>query len=138
MDALAAMPATFSCVLVETEFWTVMDTPNLMVESGVEDVADLVAATSLHVGEVQRNPYHLTLPAWMKDNVRRGGEIVGGQGGVAPDYQFATLYRIRCWSRGEARPLPLASRMLAKSQSARDWWMKVRSAVAADGEMISW
>ena len=63
-------------------------------------MADLVAATSLHTEEVARNPYHLLLPAWMQDNVRRGGELVGGQGGAVPDFSFATLYRLRKWTNG--------------------------------------
>jgi N-acetylglucosamine malate deacetylase 1 len=85
---------------VETEFWGAMDAPNLMVESSAADVADLVAALSLHVGEVARNAYHLRLPAWMIDNVRRGAELVGGQGGTAPRFAFATLYRLRRWENG--------------------------------------
>jgi hypothetical protein len=36
----------------------------------------------------------------MQDNVRRGAEIVGGQGGQAPNYAFATLYRLQRWSGG--------------------------------------
>ena len=47
------------------------------------------------MGEVARNAYHLRLPAWMIDNVRRGAELVGGQGGTAPRFAFATLYRLR-------------------------------------------
>ena len=86
-----------ACLTVETEFWGAMDAPNLMVESSAADVADLVAALSLHVGEVARNAYHLRLPAWMIDNVRRGAELVGGQGGTAPRFAFATLYRLRRW-----------------------------------------
>lgn len=101
VEALGKMPADFSCTVVETEFWGAMDDPNLMVEADAELVADLVAATSLHVEEVARNPYHLLLPAWMQDNVRRGGELVGGQGGAAPDFYFATLYRLRKWRGGE-------------------------------------
>ena len=77
-----------------------MATPNLMVEISAADLADLVAALALHTGEVARNPYHLRLPAWMMDNVRRGAELVGGQGGVAPDFAFATLYRLRAWRAG--------------------------------------
>ena len=77
-----------------------MDAPNLMVESSTADLADLVAALSLHVGEVARNAYHLRLPAWMMDNVRRGAELVGGQGGTAPRFAFATLYRLRRWENG--------------------------------------
>jgi LmbE family N-acetylglucosaminyl deacetylase len=90
-----------ACQVVETEFWGAMDAPNLMVESSAADVSDLVAALSLHVGEVARNPYHLRLPAWMMDNVRRGAELVGGQGGAAPQFTFATLYRLRRWADGQ-------------------------------------
>ena len=100
MDALKSLPREFECFAVETEFWGAMDSPNLMVESSAADVGDMMAATSFHVGEVRRNPYHLRLPAWMQDNVRRGGELVGGQGGAAPDFHFATLYRLRRWRGG--------------------------------------
>jgi N-acetylglucosamine malate deacetylase 1 len=88
-----------SCWAVETEFWGAMKGPNLMVELSEEDVADLLTALSFHVGEVGRNPYHLRMPGWLMDNVRRGGEVVGGQGGAAPDYLFATLYRLRRWEK---------------------------------------
>ena len=74
-----------------------MAEPNLLVESGVEDMGDLVAALACHVGEMRRNPYHARLPAWMLDNVRRA-ELVGGQGGAAPDFTFGTIYRLRKWS----------------------------------------
>ena len=83
------------------EFWGAMTSPNLMVEVSAPDLADLITALTFHVGEVRRNPYHLTLPAWMVDNVRRGGEVVGGQGGAAPDFTFATLYRQRRWNGRE-------------------------------------
>ncbi len=99
-DALKTFGPDYRCLLVETEFWRAMSAPNLMIESTPDEVADLVAAISFHKGEVVRNPYHLTLPAWMADNVRRGGEIVGGQGGTAPTFPFATLYRIRDWANG--------------------------------------
>jgi LmbE family N-acetylglucosaminyl deacetylase len=101
MDALKQMPASFECYLAETEFWGAMSDPNLIVEISGEDLADMMAATSFHVGEVQRNPYHLSLPAWMMDNVRRGGEVAGGQGGAAPDFAFAILYRLRMWKNGQ-------------------------------------
>ncbi|MEI6779625.1 MAG: PIG-L family deacetylase [Verrucomicrobiota bacterium] len=102
LDALKQMPASFTCYLVESEFWGAMTDPNLMVEIGAEDLADMIAATTFHVEEVNRNPYHLLLPHWMMDNVRRGGEVAGGQGGAAPDYPFAALYRLRKWSQGQA------------------------------------
>jgi N-acetylglucosamine malate deacetylase 1 len=97
MDALKAMP-DLTCYLVETEFWGQMQSPNLLVEYSTNDVADLVAATSFQVGEVQRNPYHLLLPAWMQDNVRRGSELVGGQGKAAAQFMFAQVYRLRRWN----------------------------------------
>ena len=97
-DALSQMAEAFSCWVVETEFWGAMDTPNILVESSVDDVADLIAALSCHRGEVLRNPYHLRLPAWLMDNVRRGSELVQGQGEAASDMHFATLYRLRRWS----------------------------------------
>ena len=100
VDALESLGRDFSCTTIETEFWGAMDDPNLMVESTAQDVADLIAALSFHVGEVRRNPYHLRMPAWLMDNVRRGGELVGGQGAAAPDFTFATLYRLRKWHNG--------------------------------------
>jgi N-acetylglucosamine malate deacetylase 1 len=120
VDALKTLPKDFTCFTVETEFWGAMDTPNLMVESSAADVADLMAATSFHIGEVQRNPYHLRQPAWMQDNVRRGGELVGGQGGTAPDFNFATLYRLRQWQAGQSQPLFAGGRVLAASAHPRD------------------
>ena len=110
VEALGA--SGLACLTVETEFWGAMDTPNLMVESAAADVADLMAALSLHVGEVARNPYHLRLPAWMIDNVRRGAELVGGQGGAAPKFAFATLYRLRRWKSGEFQLLFDGGRVL--------------------------
>jgi hypothetical protein len=68
----------------------------------------LVSALSFHAGEVKRNPYHARLPAWMMDNVRRGSELVRGKGKRAPDFTFATIYRIQRWRNG-------------KIQSAVDW-----------------
>lgn len=100
VDALKRMPADFECYCVETEFWGAMDDPNLMIEISAQDIGDMITALSYHVGEVNRNPYHLTLPAWMMDNVRRGGEVVGGQGGAAPDFRFAVLNRLRRWKNG--------------------------------------
>lgn len=100
IDALEQMPAGFECFLVETEFWGQMSEPNLLVEISERDLGDLVTATTFHVGEVKRNPYHVLMPAWMMDNVRRGAELVGGQGGAAPDFAFAAIYRLRKWSDG--------------------------------------
>jgi N-acetylglucosamine malate deacetylase 1 len=105
-----------SCWAVETEFWGAMKGPNLMVESSDRDVADLLTALSFHVGEVNRNPYHLRMPGWLMDNVRRGGEVVGGQGGAAPDFLFATLYRLRRWEKTDLLPAPAEGRSLSRDE----------------------
>jgi LmbE family N-acetylglucosaminyl deacetylase len=101
LDALKMLPRNFACFVVETEFWGQMDHPNLLVEVGAKDLADLIAALSLHAGEVKRNAYHARLPAWMLDNVRRGAELVGGRGAKAPNFTFATIYRLQKWRGGK-------------------------------------
>ncbi|MDO9541518.1 MAG: PIG-L family deacetylase, partial [Kiritimatiellia bacterium] len=63
VDALQTLSESFCCWICATEFWAPMNDPNLMIETSVADLADLVAALSFHVGEVKRNPYHLRLPA---------------------------------------------------------------------------
>ena len=94
-----------------------------MVESSVGDVADLVTALSLHVGEVARNPFHLRLPAWMMDNVRRGAELVGGQGGAAPRFVFATLYRLRHWINGQLQDVLDRGRALSSQDDLSELFL---------------
>ena len=77
---------------------------------------DLITALSFHVGEVKRNPYHLRMPAWLMDNVRRGGELVGGQGGAAPDFLFGTLYRLRRWRNGALERVLTNGRFVSRSE----------------------
>jgi LmbE family N-acetylglucosaminyl deacetylase len=120
MDALETMPLGFQTVLVQTEYWGQMPSPNLMVELSTGDLADLLAALSFHVGEVKRNPYHLRLPAWMQDNVRRGAELVGGQGGAAPDFMFATLYHVGRWRDGAQTDLYAGGRQISLRDSPGD------------------
>jgi LmbE family N-acetylglucosaminyl deacetylase len=101
LDALKILPRGFSCFVVQTEFWGQMASPNLLLEVSAEDLAVLIAALSFHAGEVRRNAYHARLPAWMLDNVRRGAELVGGRGAKAPDFTFATIYRLQEWRGGK-------------------------------------
>ncbi len=115
MDALQAA-GIGSCYLVEFEFWGQMTSPNLLVEYTAQDVADLVAATSFHSGEVRRNPYHLLIPAWMQDNVRRGAELVGGQGKAAPPFMFAQLYRLRRWNGSQVEDCFAGGRFLPAAE----------------------
>lgn len=130
LDALKKMPRSFECFVVETEFWGQMTNPNLLVESNAADVSHLVAALACHVGEVRRNPYHARLPAWMADNVRRGAELVGGpsprrsgfvhaggRGGAAPDFTFATIYRLQKWSRGRLTKVLRVGKFLSRAEN---------------------
>ena len=119
LDALKKMPRSFECFVIETEFWGQMTDPNLLVESNAEDVSDLVAALACHAGEMRRNPYHALLPAWMLDNVRRGAELVSGrQGGAAPDFTFATIYRLRKWSSGRLTNVLKRGKFLSTTKKA--------------------
>jgi LmbE family N-acetylglucosaminyl deacetylase len=127
MDALKTLPQEFKTTIIETEFWGQMASPNLMIESSAEDVAELLAALSYHVEEVRRNPYHLRMPAWLIDNVRRGAELVGGQGGAAPDFTFATLYRLRQWENGVIHEAYTGGRQISANDSPSnvfDWAKK--------------
>jgi LmbE family N-acetylglucosaminyl deacetylase len=78
---------------LQTEFWHAMKAPNLLIPLSAEHVAMMGLALAQHQGEVARNPYHLRLPAWFMDQVRRGSEQVGGAGGSGlADWVFGQLY----------------------------------------------
>lgn len=102
---------------VETEYWRPMARPNLLVGLLPEDVARLMAAVSCHRGEIARNPYHLTLPARLLDNVRRGAEVVAGtQGGERPPFRFGELYRLSRWHHGDCHDVAVSQGWLAPGQ----------------------
>ena len=77
--------------LFESEFWQSMQNPNLLIPLSSETVIQMGRALLCHVGEVERNPYHLTLPAWLMDQVRRGSEIK--KGSAKKNAVFGQLYR---------------------------------------------
>jgi LmbE family N-acetylglucosaminyl deacetylase len=118
MDALKLTGNGFKTTLIETEYWHPMTEPNVMVEVSEEVLTDQMTGTSFHAGEVRRNPYHLLLPAWMQDNVRRGAELIGGMGGTSPGFNFATLYRMRHWHNGARDEVTPGARTLAMSENA--------------------
>ncbi|MGH9406142.1 MAG: PIG-L deacetylase family protein [Terriglobia bacterium] len=82
-------------LLVETEFWHQMERPNLMLGLTPEFVAAQLVGIAEHGDEMRRNPYHLLHPCRLMDNVRRGSEVVGGQGAVARKFTFAEIYNVR-------------------------------------------
>ena len=107
MEAIAKVQknkADWQPLIYETEFWHMMEKPNLLVAISEEDEAKLIYALAAHTGEVERNPYHVNHPARMLDNVTRGAEVVGGQGGEAPDCNFAMIYRCSKIINGKTAP----------------------------------
>lgn len=99
VEAIAA--AKLDTVLALTEFWSTQSEPNALVQTNIADTARLIAALERHTGEIERNPYHLRLPAFLADAVRRGGELVLGAGEEVPDFAFATLYRLVACRAGQ-------------------------------------
>lgn len=88
-------------LLLESEYWHPLREPNLKVALSTADVARMGEALLMHAGEVARNPYHLTLPAWLMDQERRGSELIHGLGGVPPEKcVFSQLYRMSVVSPG--------------------------------------
>jgi hypothetical protein len=95
------MSENFSCITVENEFWQALENPNCLIELDEEIVSDLINALTFHVGEVSRNPYHITLPSWLIDNVRRGSEIVGKTGADAQNFNFGVLHKVSLFKNGQ-------------------------------------
>lgn len=114
MDAIerAGLPLTAAF----TEYWSTLTEANLMVETSAADTARLIRALACHVGEVARNPYHLRLPAWLADSVRRGGELVMGAGSAPPDADFATLYQLQRFD-GQRWLAPQAGRIVGQGEA---------------------
>ncbi len=81
--------------ILESEYWHPIREPNLLVPLPASIVAIMGEALMRHQGEIQRNPYHLSLPAWLMDQERRGTERVQGMGSKprSPS-QFSQLYRL--------------------------------------------
>jgi LmbE family N-acetylglucosaminyl deacetylase len=85
---------------LQSEYWHSMHHPNLLVPLTSAHLTRMGEALLKHVGEVSRNPYHLTLPAWSMDQLRRGSEMLESLSGktLAGDKVkegvFAQIYRI--------------------------------------------
>jgi hypothetical protein len=67
----------------------------------------------MHTGEIARNPYHLRLPAWMMDNVRRGGEIISNVGGEVPQMPFGVIYQLQLFKNGKLSNVKLSTPFLS-------------------------
>lgn len=84
-----------------SEFWAPNKKPNILVEVPQEILQLQMQALEKHKGEILRNPYHLRLPAWMMDNVRRGPEIIGGTGTEGSNMAYGVLYRLQTYKAGK-------------------------------------
>lgn len=80
-----------------TEFWGQIKQPNLLLEVPEEVLHLQMRALENHRGEISRNPYHLRLPGWMMDNVRRGSEIIQSHGSTSPLIPFGMLYQLQIY-----------------------------------------
>src|SRR2546422_7081650 len=79
-------------------------------------------------------------PAWMLDNVRRGSELVSGQGGTAPDFAFAALYRLR--KRSEEHTSELQSRLhlvcrLLLEKKKKEKWRRLNTPRMVTSDCVS-
>lgn len=81
-------------LVAETEIWHQIERPNLMLGLTPEFVAAQLVGITEHGDEMRRNPYHLCHPCRLMDNVRRGSEVVAGQGAAARDFAFAEIYNV--------------------------------------------
>jgi LmbE family N-acetylglucosaminyl deacetylase len=100
LQALAGLPA-LSPHLLLSEYWNTQLQPQLMLGLTDQQVGQMMLATAMHAGEVSRQPYHLTLPAWLMDSARRGAERVGGPGAASSGMTYAALYGWRRRVRSE-------------------------------------
>lgn len=96
-----------TCLVAWSEFWGQMTKPNILIEVPQEILELQMNALSCHVGEVKRNPYHLRLPAWMMDNVRRGSEMIAGKGQASEDFAFGVLYQLQLVKAGKMKSLKI-------------------------------
>ncbi len=106
MDALAKMPKDFSCTVALSEYWRLLDSPNVLVGLGENDLAALMSALACHKGEVARNAYDRRFPSFLIDAVRRF-ETIGTPGCAAPDLDFAQLLCLGLWVKGRFVPSAL-------------------------------
>lgn len=100
-----------------SEFWGPMAKPNLLVEVPQEILELQMTALTKHVGEISRNPYHLRLPAWMMDSVRRGSEVIGGKGTESSQMAFGVLYQLQLCKKGKFSTPKLTEQFLTSEKN---------------------
>lgn len=86
-------------IVAWSEFWGPLEKPNCLIEVPGEMLEKQMKALEMHKGEIIRHPYHLRLPAWMMDNVRRGGEIISNIGGDVPPMPYGVMYQLQLFKK---------------------------------------
>ena len=124
LDLHLARRPEASVVFIETEFWHEMTAPNLMAAVTPELAAIQLTAAAEHGGEMTRNPYHLLHPCRLMNNVRRGSEVVGGQGKAVQPFTFAELYRISFRRGGKPVEPRSGGAMLPPTEKATLDWLR--------------
>jgi LmbE family N-acetylglucosaminyl deacetylase len=104
---LKVLPKNYSTTIFWSEFWGAIAKPNLLIEISPKIVRKMMKALECHKGEIIRNPYHLRLPAWMMDNVRRGSEIVAGTGNTSAQFLFGTIYMAQNYKQNKLTDIKL-------------------------------
>jgi hypothetical protein len=80
----------------------------MLLEVDLPDIALLLTALSLHVGEVARSSYLSSNLCRLHANVCRGGELVKEFGASTIGFVWGELYRLGCICQGvrkSGRPL---------------------------------
>ncbi len=113
-----------SVLVIECEFWHEMADPNLMVGITPEQAAIQMTAATEHGGEMSRMPYHLLHPCRLMNNLRRGSEVVGGQGAGVQPFTFAELQRVSFRHGHERVEAPSEGRILPPSETATLDWLR--------------
>lgn len=95
-QALAGLWAKTLSWTAQTEYWFPLEKPNVLWPVSTVVATRCLAALLCHQGELQRNPYQATYPAWLMDNVRRGAERLtgNGPGQAAPGFPFGQLLTV--------------------------------------------
>lgn len=124
LDEYLSRTPRASVLVIETEFWHEMADPNLMVGITAEQAAIQMTAATEHGGEMSRMPYHLLHPCRMMNNVRRGSEVVGGQGAGVQPFTFAELHRVSFRHGHALGETPTAGRILPPAATATLDWLR--------------
>ncbi len=95
----------FSAIIAWSEYWAQLKKPNLLIEVPTDILTLQIKALLNHEGEIKRNPYHLRLPGWMMDNVRRGAEVIKQNNREAPQIPFGMIYHLQFISNGKYKDL---------------------------------